>query len=186
MRFQRFVVWSGLFGAMAVVVVVALGAAQAPARRSPAAQAASNLNQLMRAVLFVNSNVVFAAQATDPATVKPDAESSTSTNPLTGLYGGWQAVENSSLALVEAANLLILPGRFCENGKPVPTANADWTRFVDGLRAAGMASYKAARSKNQDAMLEAADGIVTACGNCHEVYRDKGTLGGHIAARCVK
>jgi cytochrome c553 len=140
----------------------------------------------MRAVLFVNSNVIFAAQDTDPATVKPDAESSMSTNPLTGLYGGWQAIENSSLALAEAANLLVLPGRLCENGKPVPAANADWARFVEGLRAAGLASYKAARTRNQDAILEAADGVVTACANCHDVYRDKGTLGGQTAARCVK
>lgn len=140
----------------------------------------------MRAVLFVNSNVIFAAQDLDPASMKPDAQSSMSTNPLTGLYGGWQAIENSSLALVEAANLLVLPGRFCENDNPVPTTNADWTDFVEGLRAAGMASYKAARSKNQDAILEATDGVVTACANCHDVYRDKGALGGKITARCVK
>jgi cytochrome c553 len=144
------------------------------------------LNQLMRAVLFVNSNVIFAAQDTDPGAIRPDAQSSMSTNPLTGLYGGWQAIENSSLALAEAAALLVVPGRLCENGKPVPTDSADWARFAEGLRAAGMASYKAAQSKNQDAVIEAADGLVTACANCHDVYRDKSALDGRIPARCVK
>jgi hypothetical protein len=140
----------------------------------------------MRAILFVNSNVIFAAQAANPAEVKPDAEISTSTNSLTGVYGGWQAVENSGLALAEAADLLTLPGRVCANGKPVPTRNADWPTFVQKLRDAGIASYKAALTKNQDAMLEAADAVVTACANCHEVYRDKGVLGGQVAARRVK
>jgi cytochrome c553 len=46
--------------------------------------------------------------------------------------------------------------------------------------------YKAALSKNQDAILEAADAVVTACANCHEAYRDKGGLGGQVAACCVK
>jgi cytochrome c553 len=171
---------------MAVVLLVAVGAAQAPVRRDTKPPTPASLNQLMRAVLFVNSNVIFAAQDADPAAMKPDAEISTSTNPLTGVYGGWQAVENSSLALVEVATLLTLPGRLCANGKPVPAGNADWAKFVQGLRDAGMASYKAAQSKNQDAILEAADGVVTACANCHEVYRDKGALGGQLVARCVK
>ena len=169
-----------------VLMLVAVVDAQAPAPRASTPSTPANLNQLMRAVLFVNSNVIFAAQDADPATITPDAQTSTSTDPLKGVYGGWQAVENSSLALAEAASLLTVPGRRCANGRPAPTGNADWTRFVQGLRDAGMASYKAAQSKNQEAILEAADLVVTACGNCHEVYRDKGQLGGQLAARCVK
>ena len=36
-----------------------------------------------------------------------------------------------------------------------------------------MTAYKAAQSKNQDNILAAADTLTTACGSCHEKYRDK-------------
>ena len=96
-------------------------------------------------------------------------------NPLASSYGKWEAVENSSLALVEAANLLTVPGRKCSNGLPVPITNADWPKLVQGLRDAGMAAYKAAQAKNQDKVVDAADVMTTACANCHDKYREKPT-----------
>jgi len=165
------------------------GAAQPAARggaAQPAApQAAANLNQLMRAILFPNSNVLFAVQSDDPTKLKGSREPSAATDPLTGLYGGWQAVENSSLAIAESANLLTVPGRRCSNGRPVPMQNADWGKFVQGLRTAGMAALKAAQSKNQDMILEVTDQMSVACSNCHEVYRDKTPAQGGDKNRCV-
>ena len=140
----------------------------------------------MRGILFPNSNVVFLAQGTDPATVPKDADGTTSVNPLASVYGGWEAIENSGIAMAEAANLLTIPGRVCGNGKPVPVQNADWQRFVQGLRDAGMATYKAGQSKNMDMVVEAADTVTTACMNCHEVYREKTPAQGGMAARCTK
>ena len=35
-----------------------------------------------------------------------------------------------------------------------------------------MAAYKAAQSKNQDAILEVSETVTVACANCHEKYRD--------------
>ena len=84
------------------------------------------------------------------------------TNPLASTYGKWEAVENSALALSEVANLLMLPGRTCANGLDVPLKNADWAKFVQGLRDAGTAAYKAAQSKNQDKIVDAAD-VMTTC-----------------------
>jgi hypothetical protein len=158
--------------------------AEAPAAGAP--QAHATLNQVMRGVLFPNSNVVFAAQSDDPAAVKPAADPSLAVNPLESLYGGWQAVENSGLAITEAANLLIVPGRTCSNGKPVPVDAADWNMFVQGLRDAGMASYTAAQAKNQDQILDASDKLTTACANCHNVYREKTPEQGGAANRCSK
>ena len=71
--------------------------------QTPAPRPASTVQQLMQAILFPNANVIFATESDDPATVPRDAKPSASTNPLSGLYGGWQAVENSSLALLESA-----------------------------------------------------------------------------------
>lgn len=152
---------------------------------APATKAGANLAQLMRAILFTNSNVIFSAQSHDPAAVKPDDDPSQATDPLKGQYGGWQAVENSSLAIAEAANLLAVP-RMCSNGKPAPIHNADWIKYVDGLRAAGLASYKAAQSKRQDAIVDVSDTVTTACANCHDVYREKTPAQGGLAARCTK
>ena len=157
---------------------------QAAASR-PQSQVHGDLRQVMRGILFPNSNVVFLAQGTDPASVPKDADGTTSVNPLASVYGGWEAIENSSIALAEAANLLTIPGRMCANGKPVPVQNADWQRFVQGLRDAGMASYKAAQSKDMDKMLDAADTLTNACSECHDVYREKTEQRGGDAARCT-
>jgi len=173
-----FAVWTATIACIGPVL------AQAPAKRAAgtttAPQIEANLRQLMRGILFPNSNVVFAAQGDDPAKVPPAKDPSTAINPLASTYGGWDAVENSAVALAEAANLLMLPGRKCANGLPVPINNPDWPKFVQGLREAGMTAYKAAQSKNSDNILMAADVMTTACSNCHEKYREKPTL----ADRC--
>jgi hypothetical protein len=167
----------------------ARGAAPAPARGAAAApkgaqQVHGTLLQVMRAVLFPASNVVFAAQE-DPSTVKPAQDPSTSPNPLSSTYGQWQAVENAGIALSEAANLLTIPGRRCSNGRPVPVGNADWQKFVLGLRAAGAAVLKAGQSKDVEQVVNAADTVTTACSNCHDVYREKTPAQGGTANRCI-
>lgn len=130
----------------------------------------------MKGILFPSSNVIFAAQGLNPAEVPQAKDPSAATDPLASTYGKWEAVENSSLAIVEAASLLSVPGRKCSNGLAVPIKNADWPKLVQGLREAGMVAYKAAQSKNQDKILDASDTLTTACANCHEKYRDKPSL----------
>src|SRR5258706_9174969 len=133
--------------------------------------ASANLSQLMRGILFPNSNVIFAAQSDNPADVKPDPRPSTATNPLAGPFGKWEAVENSALAIAESASLLMISGRKCSNGRDVPLKNADWPKFVQELRVAGLTAYKAAQSKNQDNIVTAADVLTMSCSNCHDKYR---------------
>lgn len=152
----------------------ARGAAAPQGRGASAAGMRTDVDLLhvMRGILFPASNVVFAAQE-DMTTWKPAADPSTSPNPLTSTYGGWAAVENASLALVESANLLLIPGRQCSSGKPAPVERADWIKFVQRLRDAGTSAFKAAQSKNQDAIVEATGNLADACSACHEVYREK-------------
>ena len=156
--------------------------AAAPAKpaAAPAMQVQANLLQLMRGTLFPSSNIIFAAQDQNPADVPPAKDPSTATNLLASSYGKWDAIENSALALSEVANLLMLPGRKCANGRAVPINNADWPKFVQGLRDAGIVVYKAAQTKNQDKIVDAADVMTTACANCHDKYREKPNL----ADRC--
>jgi hypothetical protein len=154
--------------------------AKAPSAAALKPEVDANLLQLMRGILFPNSNVIFFAQEDDPAKVPLAKDPSLSPNPLASTYGGWTAVEDSAKALSEAANLLILPGRKCANGLPVPINNPDWPKFVQGLREASAEAYKAAQSKNMDNILTAAGNMSTACSNCHDKWREKTNL----ADRC--
>jgi hypothetical protein len=139
------------------------------------AQEAANLNQLMRGVFYPPSNVVFSAQSDNPGDVKPTPgeDPSMATDPLKTTFGGWQAVENAALALSESANLLLIPGRSCSNGVAAPVGDPDWARFVKELRDAGMKAYRAAQSKDQDKMVDAADTLSLACAGCHRKWREK-------------
>ncbi len=168
MRERRY---RGLSLTAAVAVLAGTLAAQAPQPAPGAAAPVANLNQLMRALFFPHSNVVFFTQSENPADVKHAPEPSRSTDPLTGVFGNWEAVENSALLLSDAADLLMTPGRKCSNGKDVPINNPDWVRMVNQLREAGMVAFKAAQTKNMDNMIQASDVLNTACQNCHNRYR---------------
>jgi hypothetical protein len=156
--------------------------AEPPKPATATMQVQSDLNQLMRGVLYPAANVVFSAQIDNPADVKfvPGKDPSMATDPLASTFGGWQAVENAALALTESANLLLIPGRNCANGLPVPMNSPDWPKFVQELRDAGVKAYKAAQSKDQDKMVDAADTLSAACAGCHRKWREKPRL----ADRC--
>jgi len=165
---------------IAAVLCAGFVLAQAPPQASQsAAPPAANLNQLMRSLFFPHSNVVFFTQRYDPAAVKSASEPSASTDPLTGVFGGWEAVENSALTLADAADLLMTPGRKCSNGRDVPLANADWAQMVKVVREASMVAYRASLTKDRDKMLEASEVLAASCANCHNKYRP-----GNVSNRC--
>ena len=116
-----------------LVVVVGCAPAAPPARAGGGCpQVKANLNQVMRGILFPNSNIIFDAQDTDPG-APPDPAAGGS-SPYAGTYGGWEAVENASMALAEAANLISLPGRVCQNNKPVPLDDPIYQKGLAALR----------------------------------------------------
>jgi hypothetical protein len=164
---------------MRVLTVLSLlvfaAACSSPAPTAPAAPAAdapqvkASLNQVMRGILFPNSNIIFDAQDKDPGA---PVESTAQDNPYAGTYGGWEAVENASMALAEAANLVALPGRSCANGKPVPLNDPTFQKGLAALREVSALSYNAAKEKKLDAFLDISDKVTQACATCHDVYRD--------------
>ena len=137
---------------VAVVIMAGVMARVEMQAQTPAPRPASTVQQLMQAILFPNANVIFATESDDPAAVPRDAKPSASTNPLSGLYGGWQAVENSSLALLESADLLNLAA------VPVPTAGRyrstnhsgkrPWRRCANRHARRPQRHARAARSKS--------------------------------------
>ena len=179
----------GLFALLVASFVVGCQQAQQPPAQSqpaaaPAGQTAltaaphGTLAEVMRGIPFPNSNIIFDTQTNDPGAVKkPTDKSSTAaaggaTGVYSSVYSGWQAVENASIAISETANLIMIPGRKCENGLPVPLEQENFRKAVQGLVAAGDAAYKAAKSKNIDQMVDVSGTISDACLACHEKYRD--------------
>jgi hypothetical protein len=140
----------------------------------------------MRAVTFPNANILFNVQVKDPAKDKPAM-------PMpfdyvawgATVYYGWQSIDQAALALVETTPLFLLPGRRCENGRPVPIERADWKQYTSALMDVGRAAYKASQSRDVDAVNKVSEQLNEACANCHKVYRDgakEGSVAG--ATRC--
>jgi hypothetical protein len=102
------------------------------------------------------------------------------TDPLKATFGGWQAVENASLALAESANLLLIPGRVCSSGAPAPVADPDWVKFVQEVRDAGMQAYKLAQARDREKLSDFSETISNSCAHCHRKWRDRRTA----ANRC--
>lgn len=171
-----------------LVVVVGCSPAAPPAPAAAAPQVKANLNQVMRGILFPNSNIIFDTQDTDPGA--PPDPAAAGSNPYAGTYGGWEAVENASMALAEAANLISLPGRVCQNNKPVPLDDPVYQKGLAALREVAQLSYDTAKAKkyDADAMLNVADKVTQACATCHDVFRDRVVDGKPIGMedRCTK
>lgn len=157
------------------------------ARKPPPARAAKptgTLAQIMRGIYFPNSNLIFDVQHADPgAPKKPEPAAGSATATYGSAYSGWEVVENAAVALTDGVDLILTPGRLCQNGKPVPSQRADFRKFAQDMRAAGLAVLAAARTKNQEKVSDATNDLADACAGCHAVYRDRGPA--DSAARCT-
>jgi mono/diheme cytochrome c family protein len=154
---------------------------------------AGNLNQLMRGIMFPNSNILFTVQTHDPAEKLKPANPG---NPDTGfnwsmwgsnLYPGWEIVDYAALALADSASLILTPGRRCENGNPVPVTDPDWIRFTKEMAEVGRAAYKASQTRNQEKVSDITGDVADACLHCHQVFRDRVRRGaGAGGGRCAR
>lgn len=113
----------------------------------------ANLAQYMRGVTFPNANIIFNTEVKDPGAVKP-SNPVPFDYPLWGntVYYGWQATDQAALALIETTPLFLMPGRRCENGRPVPIQNADYQKFTQELITLSREIYKTVQTRNQDAV----------------------------------
>jgi mono/diheme cytochrome c family protein len=140
-----------------------------------------NLNQVMKGVLFPSSNVLFDVQTRDPGTRDKSADNSTIIGRYSNVYEPWIQVDAAAIAIAEAGPMLMMPGRRCENGKPVPVDRPDWQKYVQELVGVGRDAYKASQTRNQEAVSDITNQVSEACANCHRVYRD----GRNAANRCT-
>jgi mono/diheme cytochrome c family protein len=137
---------------------------------------AGNLAELMRAIAFPNSNIIFNVQNVDPA-IATKREPGAKFNTVewgSGIYPGWQAVELAAIAIIETAPLFLTPGRRCQNGRPAPVDRADWKKYTAELMEVGKVAQRAAQMQNREAFDEISEKLADACAACHGVYRRDG------------
>jgi S-disulfanyl-L-cysteine oxidoreductase SoxD len=169
-------------------VALAAGGTQSTPSISPA----GNLNQVMRGILFPNSNIIFNVQTNDPgapaptATGVPGKGAFSMTQWGAGIYTGWETVDYAAIALADSAPLLLTPGRRCENGRPVPVQDPDWIKFTLDLAETGRAAYKASQTRNQETVSDFTEQIAESCLACHRVYRDNRGRTADQSSRCIK
>jgi cytochrome c556 len=164
--------------ALALTIVVA-GGCKAPDPETPFATTAT-IKDLMLSIIDTNADVVWLSVSTvhsEKGTIE--------TQPRTDEE--WAAVRHGALALAEASNLLMMPGRrVARPGEKSETPGVElepeemdvlinkdrnaWNARAKELHAAAMAVLAAAEAKDPQKVFELGDGIERACENCHTQY----------------
>lgn len=130
-----------------------------------------NLAQVMRAILFPNSNLLYDVQSGDPEEMGKSDGGTSVTSTFSGIYKGWMVVDQAAIALAEVEPLITLEGRLCENGKPVPTARDDYKKWAAQLTQVGKDVLAASEKKDRDAVIELTNQLAGVCEDCHIKYR---------------
>ena len=164
--------------ALKLIAFPASKVAQAPPSTGSLLPPTGNLAQVMRGILFPSSNIIFTVQTVDPGEKKKPIDTGNGVGfdwLVWGgdVYKGWEVVDYASVAIGESAQLMLTPGRQCENGRPVPINDPDWIKFTNELAEAGKAAYKASQTRNQQTVSDATNQLNDSCSHCHGVYRGR-------------
>ena len=164
-----------LVGLLFTLVLVLPGTTSA---QGPSSEPIGTLAEVMRGIAFPASNRLSDVQSVDPDSPEFDPENPNDTRPQAAysqIYTGWQTVDAAAVALAEVAKLIMIPGRLCQNGEPVPVEQDNFIQFARALQEAGIKALALSRSRNMEAVAEVNNDIFEACSNCHSVYRDSYT-----------
>jgi hypothetical protein len=99
----------------------------------------------------------------------------------------WKQVRNHAIMLLEATNLLQMPGRHVAKAGEkaddpkvelapeqietlINNDRASWIKYAHGLHDATLEALKAAEAKDKDKLLDVGNGIDEACEKCHLQY----------------
>lgn len=165
------------------IAMVVLTAGSTAAQTSLETAPIATMAQVMRGLYFPNANLIFDVQMRDPAEPPGEAGADGSvSSTFSGIYTGWQVVENAALVLAEAATIINKPGRPCENGRPAPVGRYDWLKWSREMTETSWEIYQAALGKDQAAVGELTNDLAQACDNCHRIYRSNAQLNG---LRCL-
>jgi hypothetical protein len=132
-------------------LIVACSAEQPP----PAAPAALSVKEFMERVIDPSADVFWESSGTIIT-----AAGETSRAPTTD--AGWQAAANAAATLMEASNLLMMPGRARDE--------KEWMQYARQLQSTAAAGMKAAQAKDEKAVFDTGGEIFLACRSCHMKY----------------
>ena len=172
--------------AFPVTQIAATPAATAAAGSLPPPE--GNLAELMRAIAFPNSNIIFNLQIMDPGNEpkREVAQPFDYTQWGSTIYPGWLAVDQAAVALVETTPLFLTPGRRCQNGRLAPVDRDDWKQAVADVVGVAQMAREASRARDFEAFIDISDKLNEACDSCHRAYRDTGGVEGGIGGdRCL-
>jgi len=111
-----------------------------------------SLLDVMRASVEIPANGIWSAQAAETLT-----------------DNDWLLIDQDSADLAAAATLMTMPGTGKSDAAWV--ANADWQAWSADIQKTAMTIREAVKTKNQQAVLDGADALLTTCTACHEKYR---------------
>jgi hypothetical protein len=182
-----------LFTASAVILLTSLvliaacqkptettAAASAPAPPPPDYVPTATVKDLMQSVVDPNADVVWLA-----VTTVQTAKGTVETMPRTDEE--WTKVRHGAIALTEASNLLMVPGRHVARpGEKSETPGVElepsemevlinkdpaaWRKRAHGLHEAGLAALHAIDAKDANKLFEVGEQIERACEGCHSQY----------------
>lgn len=144
-------------GAVGLVIAgVRAGRSAEPATPAVAFRPVASVAQIMNGIVIPASTVVYEAVST--TVTAAGIEEIAPKNDLE-----WEMVAANSAALIEAGNLMLMPGHAVDNEQ--------WTAITrEFMDAAGLA-LKAAQAKDKDAFLGAGSTLNETCDKCHERYQ---------------
>ena len=161
-------------------------ASAAPATQSPVTETSpvGTVKDVMKGIVDPSSMAVWDAVGSESGANGEVIEKAPKTD------GEWAVIEHHALALAEAANLLVTPGRAMSrpeeaNAKTQPDApeltpaqiekkiadnRAEWVKHAKDLQATAVKAMVAAQKHDKDALLDVGEAIDNACESCHVVY----------------
>jgi hypothetical protein len=171
----------GLFSVLIVLMLSGCNTApeQPAAPPPPQFKPTISIAEIMEHVIMPNADLLWGSLETN-VTVKGIEEKMPRTDE------DWERVRNYAVTLVEATNLLLVPGRRVEDpGGPAHDPSeltgdqiearikqdpVMWTTHVHKLHDVAMESVQAVNAKSIDALLKAGETLDEACESCHLVY----------------
>jgi hypothetical protein len=171
---------------LSIICFAALAGCKAPEPK-PDFRPMATVRDLMTEVIDPNADGVWESVAT---VVTPEGTEERA--PKTDEE--WKAVRRHTLALLEASNLLLIPGRSVAKSHEKSEApgielepeqiqamiekdRATWTKYAHQLQDSSLAVLKAIEAKDADTVMKVSGEIDLACESCHRHYwypNDKG------------
>ena len=152
----------------------------APAAAQPQYQATSTIKDIMLSIVDPNADVVWLS-----VTTVQSSKGTVDTAPKNDEE--WKKVRQGAIALTEASNLLMMPGRHVaapgeksetpgvelepsEMEELINKDRAAWVMRATKLHEAGLAAIQAIDAKDSQKVFEVGEQIEQACENCHRQY----------------